>query len=123
MRFIAGQSDLAATARVGGKAATLALLKSRGLRVPEWFVVLPSACDASLAAAQLPRLDEQPSAEAALNSLALIALSEEVQAEVDHALGRLCVRDGQLLAVRSSAIEEDGPTHSFAGQFKSFLSV
>lgn len=45
-----------------------------------------------------------------------------VPAELTAALQKLCP-DGELVAVRSSASDEDGAEHSFAGQLESFLSV
>jgi pyruvate,water dikinase len=46
----------------------------------------------------------------------------ETQRDLRNALERLCP-DGGPVAVRSSAIEEDGQRHAYAGQFESFLNV
>jgi pyruvate,water dikinase len=48
--------------------------------------------------------------------------SPAVQAELRQALTDLCP-NGELVAVRSSAHDEDGAQHSFAGQLDSFLFV
>lgn len=61
--------------------------------IPQWFVVLPTAYQANEA---------------------------EVESEVKQALLQL---GNGLYAVRSSAIDEDGQQHSFAGQLASFLQV
>ena len=45
-----------------------------------------------------------------------------VATEIHEALARIAA-DGGVFAVRSSAAEEDGAGHSFAGQFESYLNV
>lgn len=81
-------------ARLGGKAAALAELHDAGFVVPPWFVVPPTAA----------RLETAPLARA-----------------LDDALQELGHRG--TFAVRSSAVDEDGAGHSFAGQFESYLGV
>ena len=82
-------------AEIGGKAAALAALAQADLPIPAWFAV-QTASQASV--------DE--------------ALIQELAAAV-----RILAPAGELLAVRSSAVEEDGAAHSFAGQFESYLFV
>jgi phosphohistidine swiveling domain-containing protein len=84
---------------IGGKAGGLAALGASGLAIPEWFAV--RAPNGDEVASELPA-----------------ALTEELL----QAVGGLADPNG-LLAVRSSAVEEDGVEHSFAGQFESFLYV
>ncbi len=79
---------------LGGKASTLARLSDSSFAIPPWFVVSSGS-------------DEE------LGSLA---------PELQRALLEISP-DGRLVAVRSSAVEEDGQAHSFAGQFESFLNV
>jgi pyruvate,water dikinase len=81
---------------LGGKAAALARLARADLPIPPWFVVPPP-----------------PDVEAPVPGLV---------PELETACAALCP-DGALLAVRSSASEEDGAGHSFAGQLESFLFV
>ncbi len=88
---------------LGGKAAALARLADTGLPIPPWFVVTPAACPATTNGAP-PVLP--PSLAAAIQSLA-----HEVAPEA------------RWFAVRSSAVDEDGADHSFAGQLDSFLFV
>ncbi len=111
---------------LGGKALALLQLEQAGLPVPPWFVIAPSAFTASLTIAGLT--EKQAEALACgraerLNS-ALLSLrpSAEIEREVNDALRDLSV-DSSRFAVRSSAVDEDGSQHSFAGQFDTFLFV
>src|SRR5688572_24870951 len=81
---------------LGGKAAALARLARAGLSIPDWFVVPPPAGGDSL--------------------------SPDLLRDLDAAYAKMC-RDGAPVAVRSSASDEDGADHSFAGQLESFLFV
>ncbi len=83
----------------GNKAANLARLKAAGFAVPSFITILPSAfrTDSSW---QDPILEDE--------------LKEA------HALFNV---GSALLAVRSSAVGEDGQTTSFAGQLDTFLNV
>jgi phosphohistidine swiveling domain-containing protein len=106
---------------LGGKALALLRLEQAGLPIPSWFVIPPLAFTASLTRTQAEALtSEQPDR---LNS-ALLSLkpSDEIQREVDGAVRDLS-GEGSRFAVRSSAVDEDGSQHSFAGQFDSFLFV
>jgi pyruvate,water dikinase len=83
---------------MGGKARALAAAYQAGFDVPPWLVLLPSAMDADFRI----RADAEAALRAASNSL--------------------FSADGTV-AVRSSASDEDGEEHSFAGQLDSFLFV
>jgi pyruvate,water dikinase len=92
---------------LGGKAAALARLHDAGFDIPAWFVVAPAAFHASHGkGAPLDSL--QPSAEAS--------------SQLAAALAELGSPDDRF-AVRSSAVDEDGGAHSFAGQLESYLFV
>ncbi len=103
---------------LGGKAAAFHALRETGTAIPEWFVVTPRAFADSAAMA---RDGSQPTAGDA-GTFAPITPSALVIAEIEQAIAKLEL-DGSLLAVRSSAADEDHVEHSFAGQFESYLSV
>ena len=117
MPSILWPDDPGADAKLGRKAASLAVLQRAGLPVPAWFVVSPEACPADII-----RPDERTSSQGARRTAAGPALSPDVTRELTQALARLCP-GGELLAVRSSALDEDGADHSFAGQLETFLGI
>ena len=84
-------------AALGGKAGALARLASAKLPVPEWFVVTPAAYDRNGVPAGL--------------AAGIIATARKI------------APNAAFFAVRSSALDEDGAEHSFAGQLESFLFV
>jgi rifampicin phosphotransferase len=134
MRYIVeptAESAAAATesqplrARIGGKAAALAPLQQAGFPVPAWFALVPAAFDASLDAAARERLGAACRAadeSAVVAALADLLPNEDVARELEQAVAALS-SDGTPVAVRSSASDEDGVMHSFAGQLASYLDV
>ena len=118
MRYVVHPGEADALDRIGGKAAALATLHRSGVRIPAWFALTPDAFDGSVdrgerqAAAATPPVDLMTD----------LTLKAEPLREFSEALTSLCPK-GEPVAVRSSAVEEDGCHHSFAGQFESFLFV
>ncbi|MDP3428232.1 MAG: PEP/pyruvate-binding domain-containing protein [Humidesulfovibrio sp.] len=125
-----GRPDLA-----GGKAANLAAAQRAGLRVPPGHVVSTDAFRAFLGTGKLrPRLERllrqvDLSRPERLGPLCLgmrtLVLGAEVPEELAQALREAAASPefgGDLLAVRSSAVGEDGEL-SFAGQYASELNV
>jgi pyruvate,water dikinase len=88
---------------VGGKGLSLGLLTRAGLPVPPGFCITTAAYRYAGAGGNDPA-----------------ALSEPLQSQVVEAYERL---GGGLVAVRSSAIGEDGEVASFAGQQETLLGV
>ena len=89
--------------QLGGKARSLYELQHSAtgeFPIPDWFVVTPEAFVAGQG----------------------VALTDAVKAALEEAIARLCPA-GEFVAVRSSALEEDGATLSFAGQLESYLFV
>src|SRR5260370_33924569 len=111
---------------LGGKALALLRLEQTGLPVPSWFAISPSAFTASLSTVGLTKAQvERATSEhpgRLSSALLLLKPSDEIQREVNDALQALSV-EGVRFAVRSSALDEDGSRHSFAGQFDTFLFV
>jgi rifampicin phosphotransferase len=92
--------------RVGGKALALATLVARGIPVPAGFVVPVEAFQEHLSRGGPDEIRQT----ALAPSLA-------------RALAKAGKRLGPLVAVRSSAVGEDGATASHAGQYETVLGV
>ena len=125
--------------QVGPKMARLGQLAADGWRVPDGYTVTASALDGWLPAparSELARLFTTPAtghrelAELAARARALVEsqpLPPELADAVAAAHARLAARTGRgdalRVAVRSSAVSEDGHAASFAGQYETYLGV
>lgn len=123
------------TAIAGGKGASLSRMAAAGLPVPQGFVVASAAFHDFLASsgaddliAQLTGdldVDDTHAVERAARRIQehIIAtpLPPHLAESIRTAHERL--EHGELVAVRSSAVSEDGLTASFAGQQESYLNV
>lgn len=98
----------------GGKARNLALLRDAGADVPPWIAIGTAAFEGLVGGGE--------DAEAARANVARMELPGDFRAAVLAALDAAGLRDA-LLAVRSSAVGEDGAGASFAGQFETVLGV
>jgi rifampicin phosphotransferase len=116
--FVADRFDAGNVASMGGKALALAALANAGLPVPPWFVVLPSAFEASASPDLASELADRSSEVAAE---ARIRIAPGVRSAIAAALAGF--PEHATFAIRSSAPDEDGSRHSFAGQLESFLGV
>ncbi len=119
--------------RVGPKTATLGRLRRSGLPVPDGVCLTAAAYRAQLAFAG----GEAPARRLAAaegferRRLALEVrlafqrspLAPDVAAALTAAWTRLTAKSGALVAARSSALLEDTPAASFAGQFDTFLGI
>jgi len=100
--------------RLGGKASALAALDDGGFPVPAWFVVTPDALCRSLSEKQREELEKAAAGECVANSVSGVTPDQATRAEIESAVEQLCGPKGRV-AVRSSAVDEDGAQHSFAG--------
>lgn len=114
-------TDSSVRDRMGGKAGALAALAGAYLPIPPWFVVSSDAFQESNPGDLGPML-ECGDNKLLQEALELLVPGDDLCCEIAAALTRLCPH-GELVAVRSSALDEDGGEHSFAGQLDSFLFV
>ena len=124
-------------ARVGGKGASLNRLVRAGFRVPAGFCLTTAAFEtqiAALPAASAARSDpatlaDGPTRSALVEMLLAGPLAAPIRDSMDAALGRLASSptDGAgapaRLAVRSSAVAEDGAGASYAGLHDTELGI
>lgn len=111
-------SHSAPITELGGKAFALAQLSQAGFEIPAWFVVSPRAFERCLQEEQRSLLQAENFAQL----FASLQIEGDVREQIQLALRQVFQPD-DLVAVRSSAIAEDGSAHSFAGQFESYLCV
>jgi len=123
------------TAIAGGKGASLSRMAAAGLPVPPGFVVAAAAfhdfLDACGGAALIASItedldgDDHRAVDRAAERIQHLIVSTPLPAQLADAIlaaqGKLV--HGDLVAVRSSAVSEDGLTASFAGQQESYLNV
>ncbi len=126
MTYVLWPERTGSAGELGGKARALAELQLRpeGTRmpVPAWFVLTPGAFYDSLTFAQNQAIESGDVRVAATVLRGEIRLEPEPMEALAEALAELCP-EAEAVAVRSSAGDEDGDEHSFAGQFDSFLFV
>jgi pyruvate,water dikinase len=120
--WILGAAEAADSPHAGGKAKALARAERAGLPVPPWFVLSATAFDDSLTPEQRAALAQTTDPAVLARVLEGVSLAPAIHAAIAAAVGRLSPA-GELVAVRSSASDEDGTEHSFAGQLESFLNV
>ncbi len=122
MSYILNNTDPVDLTRFGGKAAALGNLAASDLPIPPWIVIDPEAFELSAGEARLQGLRDGGDVAGIRSLLADITLHPDLSQELQRALATLSP-NGERLAVRSSAVEEDGAEHSFAGQLESYLYV
>ncbi len=132
MHVLGPWTDTATIAELGGgKARGLHSLGQCGFRVPDWTVLGTDVfarflADSALAQTvdtivSLDDLDTALTVAATFRAeIAAKPLPPDIAELVAEAYRQL---DSGAIAVRSSVVAEDGPDHSYAGQFDSFLNV
>src|SRR6516165_9730848 len=119
MKYIVRDDEATGSLPLGGTARALVALREANLPIPAWFVVLPQAFHDSLTPELRELLATAESGDALHRALANLRPADAVLDELKQAVAAL----GEPVAVRSSASDEDGAQHSFAGQLDSFLFV
>lgn len=122
MQWILFPTDYDQAHAMGGKARALAALSRESFPIPEWFVIRAESCLHSIGQITPQKLTEANEVQEIQKLLAEVSLNATLIAEIKHGLATLSTIDG-LVAIRSSAIDEDGADHSFAGQLESYLFV
>lgn len=113
--------------KIGGKARSLAVLTDAGLPVPNWLVLTADTFWHCLTLDQQHALDawpKNPDPQVLVGILSTIQMDPSVLTAVAMQLNEWDDWDTHaLLAVRSSALDEDGESLSFAGMFSSKIGV
>lgn len=122
MKYILDKEDTVQLSRFGGKAAALAQLAKSGANIPEWRVIDPAAFYDSIDTDKLEALSLCQNADQIAKILTELEACNNLQLELAQVL-KTAFSDKPRLAVRSSAVDEDGSEFSFAGQLESYLYV
>ena len=118
----------------GGKGLSLARMTAAGLPIPRGFVVCAAAFQAFLEQSAADRrlveltagldVHDHPALEAASSEICAIIERTPLPTVMLEAIRHACHSLGaETVAVRSSAVSEDGEAASFAGQQETFLNV
>ncbi len=108
--------------QLGGKGKALAALANQDVTIPPWFGILPNAFFDSLTEIQQNQWAQATTSDEMLAIINAVDLAISVRDELAQALADFTI-ENIWLAVRSSAIDEDGEAYAFAGQLDSFLGV
>jgi phosphoenolpyruvate synthase/pyruvate phosphate dikinase len=123
------------TAIAGGKGAALSRMAAAGFPVPQGFVIAASAfddfltsCGGDVMIARLTKdldVDDRHAVDEVAARIQDLIVATPLPPPLAQAI--LAAHDrlehGDLVAVRSSAVSEDGLTASFAGQQESYLNI
>ncbi|MCP4042804.1 MAG: phosphoenolpyruvate synthase [Gammaproteobacteria bacterium] len=109
--------------QAGGKAFSLKQMRqAASFPIPPWFVITPEVFSACLANETLPPTKTVSDTLQLRRLLDGLVLPDDILEQLSASLKSLCP-DDERVAVRSSAVDEDGAQHSFAGQLDTFLFV
>ncbi len=110
---------------VGNKAANLGFLYNRDFRVPPFFCLTISAFARYLAENNINLAQKENSKREQIQDMIRSGhFPKDLVDKIDDELGKFeNAHQPESLSIRSTAIGEDSPNYSFAGQFKSLLKV
>ncbi|MCP4147810.1 MAG: hypothetical protein GY757_08665 [bacterium] len=128
------QIDKKSITRVGGKAVNLGILLQAGFNVPDGMVVTTKAYGDFLQKNQLKdkivtrlkdvNIRDPKGLEEISTDIGRLIREGQLQQDLEDEIRRQLPRyNGKTFAVRSSAVSEDLPGASFAGQLDSYLEV
>lgn len=110
--------------KYGGKANSLLYLASNNILVPKFFIISKDDYIMFLKANKIYTTIRDLSLEKKYQSIKELIMKQDINKELEVKIDReLPLLNGTKFAVRSSSLEEDGTTKSYAGQFESFLNV
>lgn len=118
-----------ASRMAGGKGYNLYLMTKNGLNVPEWVVIGPDAFEKFKELSNIQdKFQELETSNLEPKDLCekveTLIMSTQLPPEVEEFLVNSFDNLGKnLISVRSSALDEDGSAHSFAGQLSSYLYI
>lgn len=113
--------------QIGGKAFNLAHLSQLSVEVPAWFA-LTSGCfndfiyDHREEYIKLLSKYSETNRKKIVKLIEITEFSEETKSKILKTIKKTFSKD-DLLSIRSSATDEDGKTHSFAGMLESYLYI
>ena len=116
MKIYSNSSTNLTVNQIGGKAYNLFKLTQIGLNVPP-FAVIDQSVLVDLIPSTLKNTENYP---AIITTIENYAFSTDF---LNQLAGNFKNPESKLYAIRSSAVQEDGKNHSFAGQFETHLYV
>ena len=125
--FVNANSSDVALAKVGGKAYNLIHIEKSQVNVPSWFV-LTTDCFEAFLGNRLPEYlhilenYQDDDRDKILDLICGIDFSSDLVQQICKEIKSHFSPD-DLLAIRSSAVDEDSKAHSFAGMMESYLEI
>lgn len=113
--------------QAGGKASNLHMLSNNGFNVPNWCAIPASVFDNFIVVNNLQEFIEEQIQQQNYNESAIVdkfvslGLPESLKKRIHEVWSQYL--KSSMISVRSSAADEDGSSHSFAGQLSSYLYI
>ena len=125
--FVNANSSDVSISKVGGKAFNLIHMEKIMVNVPRWFVLTTDCFEAFLGDNLSEYLNilknySDEDRDKILDLIKNIEFSTDLKQQIREEIKR-CFEPNDLLAIRSSAVDEDSKAYSFAGMMESYLEV